>query len=191
MKYYSLVSISIPIGMLLSGCGHYAMTTSSVAFERSTSSQPPGTKMAIAFFSPKPTATAVLLPNYVKHNESIKYPIVKNATTPTKAFIEVQLTKPDSTTGQQYIQYRITDTYIPPVIGVVTGGHKGRWHHKDAVTFENKDSDLFSTSFTTLPLVTPFGNEVKISGDDARGGHHEWVSKSENQFSDDVKWVGK
>jgi hypothetical protein len=185
MKYYSLVSISIPIVILLSGCGHYAMTTSSVAFERSTSSQPPGTKMVIAFFTAKPTP--VPLPNYVKHNESIKNPPISNATPPTKASIEVQLTTPDST-NQQYIQYRIKDTYP----GFLTSGHKGRWHHKNAVTCENDDPKLklFSTPFTILPSVTPRpNNEVQISGKDAKGVLHTWVSK-QNRFDgdDDVSW---
>jgi hypothetical protein len=197
MKYYSLVSISIPIGMLLSGCGHYAMTTPSIAFEQSTSSQPPGSKMVVAFFTAKPTATAVLLPNYVKHNESLKYPPKSsaapptkasiNATPPTKASIEVQLTTPDST-NQQYIQYRIKDTYP----GFLKSGHKGRWHHKNAVTCENDDPKLklFSTPFTILPSVTPLtNNEVQISGKDAKGMLHTWVSK-QNRFDgdDDVSW---
>jgi hypothetical protein len=180
MKYYSLVSISIPIGMLLSGCGHYAMRTSSVALEQST--QPPDGKKVVTKVTAK--STVVPLPNYVKHNESLQYPIV-NATTSTKASIEVQLTKPDSK-SQAHIQYRIKDTYP----GFLKSGHQGRWHHKDAVTHENKDSDLFSTLFTNLPSVTLLpSNEVQISGKDAKGGSHTWVSCQNKFGDDDVTWV--
>jgi hypothetical protein len=159
------------------------MTTSSVAFERST--QPPDGKKVVTKATAK--STTVPLPNYVKHNESLKYPIAK-VIAPTKASIEVQLTKPDSTTRQQYIQYRITDTFpVVPIPGM--GGREGRWHHKDAVTSENRYSDLFTTPFTNLPSVTPFGNDVKISGGDAHGKSHTWVSCQNNFGDDDVTWI--
>src|SRR6267378_3433628 len=156
MKYNRLLSISIPVGILMSGCSHNesAITPSSGAFERPTTSQASGGKTG---------PLHVIFPNYVKPNQGIY--------SKSTAVIYVELVPLSSTTA--YIRYQIKDRF----------GKTGHWHHKDKKTSENKDSTLFSTTFlytnspNDLSLTTLQSGEVQITAVDANSKKSlTWVS---------------
>jgi glucan-binding YG repeat protein len=192
MKYNRLLFIFIPVGILLSGC---AMSRKSSMAPSSSSQASAGNKAAVVVTT---KSHSVPLPAYVKHNESLEYPTpttalsTSNASNPTpttalstsNASIAVKLGTSDSK-NQAYIEYRITDKY-----GWIR--HTGRWHHWNATTLENMKSDLFITPFlldNDLSLTTLPSGEVQITGHDAKGTPHTWMS-SQNRFGDDdVTWI--
>jgi hypothetical protein len=185
MKYYRFLSISFPVGILLSGCAlsqKSAITPSSGASERSSSSQASErTKARANVTIRQPTS----FPNYVKPNQTVPLlPVAAKslkARSNSKAVIDGDFVKLDSTTG--YIEYHITDG----------NGKTGNWHHRNQTTSENNNSTLFSTTFLLKPdlsLATLPSGEVEITATDAKSKKPlRWVSSQNYCDDDDVTWV--
>lgn len=182
MKYNRILSISIPIGILLSGC---TTTPLSQPSGTNTSHQSSGTKKA------RPTRANHIqpLPYYVKfHHGLLKSRVSKVATATTCPNIYADLFKsPDD--NQYYIRYIIRDK----------NGKPGEWHSKKSVNNESCRSKIFTTTFkydidNDIDVeASADGREVTIQGTGTDGKCYEWQSDS-NKDSDsddddsDVRW---
>jgi hypothetical protein len=161
MKYSWLLSISI--GVLLSGCGMY--------------------ESGVNVTSSIKTPQRVLMPNYRKPNPGLGSPTkrIASATPNATPYLSWNLN------ADGHLWYTITDY----------NSKEGKPHgmpgtaNGATITCENKNSDLFSTTFTNPPKVKTikFGcskGEVQISGE-----QRKWVSAQNDPYDDDVVWVKK
>jgi hypothetical protein len=179
MRYSRLLSFSIPLGILLSGCSLYTKSVYTLGSRPTTTVK--------LYYAP--------LPNYVKYNQlespPLKTSVAKTAkTAPScskkkKSFIVVAVVKNADNTGS--MSYVIVDDNAAP----------GTWHSNGNVSNENTNFTLFNPlmfgdSFSVDPITSgPKCGEVRISG---RTGvdtkTQSWVSRQQHTspHDDDVKW---
>ena len=138
-------------------------------------------------------------PNFLKHNDDFRKPMntQNRMNTQRSARSKVQGNEPKTiqitfftdTDGQIYLKYVTIDV----------NGVAGRWKDNYARTVENYHSGLLSTpfkegDFLTISTLPRKGNELheelELSGPDAKGHYHKWVTSAGNDYrgSDDIKW---
>jgi hypothetical protein len=152
MRSNYLLSVSIPIGMLLSSC------CCDTAVMQSSDT---GDKLHVAAIK------------FLKHNQGIEGPkqrkMVQKSARQSTAFICVHLVPTSDGNGQE-IEYWITDM----------NGTSGAKHSRDSGNNETVGSDLFTTTFApgaNIDVVRADG-EVIIKGKAADGTRHAWKSDS-------------
>jgi hypothetical protein len=165
MRYSRLLSISIPIGILLSGCSLYTKSVYTLGSRPTTTVK--------LYYAP--------LPNYVKYNQlespPLKTAVAKTAkTAPScskkkKSFIVVTVVKNADNTGS--MNYVIVDDIARP-----------------GATHSNSFGPLMFDSLSVDPITSnPHCGEIMISGTDKNGKRQCWVSKQEpNPHDSDVSW---
>jgi hypothetical protein len=185
MKYNRILSISIPVGILLSGCGMTGKVTpppTSVPLGSAISSDGKN-----ALTNATGTNHTQPFPNYVKHNPHTlsKLRYAKGTTATKYGNIYAELFKPYHD-NRYYIRYMITDM----------DGYPGAWHWKDSGNNESSKSTLFTTTFDHRNGkdidVERDGNEVTISGTGTDGQCYKWISDATDSTTypkdSDVKW---
>jgi hypothetical protein len=178
MNYNRLLSISVPLGILLSGCSPYTKPATKSGSRSATTVK--------LYYAP--------MPNYVKYNhlEPHQKTVAKNVkplpcNKTKKSFIIVALVQNADNTGS--ITYMTVDD----------DGKPGKPYSKANPSSENANSTLFSPlmfddSFKVEPTTSGSGcREVKISGTvtgtDNKPKTDSWVSNSDNRINDDdVTW---
>lgn len=183
MKYNRILSIFIPVGILLSGCGMTQKGTQ----------PPPSVPLGSAISSDGKNALTNAtgtnhtqpLPNYVKHNPHTlsKLRYAKGTTATKYAHIHAELFfSPND--KQYYIQYKITDNRGVP----------GTFHSKDSTNNESNTSTLFTMAFDHAADidVEQHGKEVTISATGTDGHCYKWMSDATDSTThpndSDVKW---
>jgi hypothetical protein len=182
MKYSRLLSISIAVGILLSGCCKPQDTAVMSAVVPPMTPSVRSSRNDILHVAP--------LPGYVKHNQGLE---IQNrglgrakpgtVTAKSTAYISVHLIP--STVDNQVIEYWITDR----------DGKSGAKHSQYTNNNETGGSTLFTTTFAPgadvdVVRTTPDKNEVIIKGKGADGNQYAWTSASAASPAndDDVSW---
>ena len=180
MKYNRALFISIPLGILLSGC-----STGKKETPPPTTGQSAGKNALVVANSTQITKP---LPNYVKHNPGSGIAAGSAKLSAIKATITVQL---ECTNGGDpaYIKYIIKDKYT---------GASGIWHSKmTGSQNESNSSGIFTTAFpcnSTLDVRSTSDGEVTIADTTADKKYYKWKSDSSHhadadQNDSDVRWI--
>ena len=188
MKNPTAIFISILVGLLVLACS-------------SMGGQPDGVNPTQIQVKAGATPVSYPAPNFLKHNDDFRKPTSGSTTmqksarskTPRNEPKTIKITFFTDTDGQIYLKYATIDL----------NGIEGRWKDKYAKTVENFHSGLLTTPFkdgdtltiSTLPSkVRPPGegnfSELELSGRDAEGHYHKWVTSAGNLYegSDDINW---
>jgi hypothetical protein len=167
MKPNRILFISIPIGILLSGC--------------STKQIPPSSPSEIGISNQQQTK---VLPNYVKHNP---HTVTQSHVKTTDATITVQLICPSDGSGA-YINYWTTDKY---------DGQPGPPHSKNNNKNESFNSPLFKTTFPCDAKLTVKEDNREVTIEvETTSKHYKWRSDATyhpeaDQNDGDVRWICK
>jgi hypothetical protein len=182
MNFNHLLSISIPVGILLSGCMTQKGTPPVLSVPSGSAITNDGKEILANAAGTNHTQP---FQNYVKHNphsglnrsDSKRNTAIKFA----KIYAELFVPYHDR---QYYIRYKITDKDNWP----------GVWHWKDSGNNESSNSTLFTTTFDHSKDidVQPDGKEVTITGTGINGKCHKWKSDATDYTSkpldSDCKW---
>jgi hypothetical protein len=181
MKPNRILFISIPIGILLSGCSTKQIPPSSPSEIgiNNQSSNGKNTRGEVII-----SQQTKALPNYVKHNPRT---VTQSQVKTTDATITVQLICLSDGSGA-YINYWTTDN----------GGRDGLPpHSKNNKKNESFDSPLFNTTFPcdAKLIVKEDNREVTIEVE-TTGKHYKWRSdatyhQEADQTDGDVRWICK